>query len=164
MLYKIKELYSKIAEPTVITTTKAKFSLVEEGNQYWYRNGVLHNEDGPAIIQADGRKEWWINGVRHREDGPAVERPNGTQYWFYCGQVHRVDGPAVIYADGTKKWLIKNLLHREDGPAIEWDNGVHQWFLNDKHMSQMDHYHRSPYWRTLSKDEQMYYLLNIGDK
>lgn len=28
----------------------------------WYNNGILHREDGPALIYRDGIKEWVING------------------------------------------------------------------------------------------------------
>jgi len=30
--------------------------------RYWYLNGKLHREDGPAVEYADGRREWWVNG------------------------------------------------------------------------------------------------------
>ena len=33
--------------------------MVEEG---FYRFGVLHREDGPAVVHADGTKEWWLEG------------------------------------------------------------------------------------------------------
>ena len=29
---------------------------------FWYQNGELHREDGPAIEWADGDKEFYING------------------------------------------------------------------------------------------------------
>lgn len=38
----------------------------------WYVNGVLHREDGPAVI-GDATKQWFVHGIRHRVDGPAVE-------------------------------------------------------------------------------------------
>ena len=31
-----------------------------DGNKYWYKEGKLHSEDGPAIIYPDGRKYWYI--------------------------------------------------------------------------------------------------------
>jgi hypothetical protein len=43
-------------------------------NQFWFLNGQLHREDGPAITYLDGTKEWFFNGKRHRKDGPAIER------------------------------------------------------------------------------------------
>ena len=37
-----------------------------------YKNGVIHREDGPAIINRCGIRQWLSNGSRHRLDGPAV--------------------------------------------------------------------------------------------
>ena len=36
-------------------------------DKFWYLNGNLHREDGPAIEWADGRKEWWLNNERLTE-------------------------------------------------------------------------------------------------
>ena len=33
------------------------------GTKYWYLNGKLHREGGPAIVWADGTKEWCLNGM-----------------------------------------------------------------------------------------------------
>ena len=49
------------------------------GNKYWFLNGELHREGGPAIDGISGSKEWFLNGKRHREDGPAVERDDGSK-------------------------------------------------------------------------------------
>lgn len=32
------------------------------GDEYWYKNGMRHREDGPAIEWADGTKFWYYNG------------------------------------------------------------------------------------------------------
>ena len=55
------------------------------GYKYWYLNGKLHREDGPAIEYASGSKFWWLNGKRHREDGPAIEYAGGNKYWYLNG-------------------------------------------------------------------------------
>ena len=41
----------------------------EYGNKSWYKNGKMHREDGPAVIETDGSKEWFINGVEYSEEG-----------------------------------------------------------------------------------------------
>ena len=51
----------------------------------WYKNGVRHREDGPAIEYADGRKQWYLNGLLHREDGPAFEWADGEKQWYLNG-------------------------------------------------------------------------------
>ena len=53
--------------------------------KYWYQNGNLHREDGPAIEYADGGKEWYQNDLLHRDDGPAVEGADGTKKWYIEG-------------------------------------------------------------------------------
>jgi len=37
-------------------------------------------------VYADGTKEWYKNGLRHREDGPAIEYFNGDKYWYLNGE------------------------------------------------------------------------------
>lgn len=32
------------------------------GGRVTFPFGVLHREDGPAVIKADGSKQWWIEG------------------------------------------------------------------------------------------------------
>ena len=124
------------------------------GSKYWYLNGKLHREDGPAIEDADGHTWWYLNGKLHREDGPAIEFANGDKFWIVNDQYHREDGPAFICADGRKgwclngkelteeefnlkmnkitmiedeygkEWYLNGVLHREDGPAIEDTSGT----------------------------------------
>ena len=36
------------------------------GDKYWYLNGKLHREDGPAVEYANGSKFWYLNG-KHTE-------------------------------------------------------------------------------------------------
>jgi hypothetical protein len=56
------------------------------GTKYWYLNGKLHREDGPAIEYSNGNKSWCLNGKYHREDGPAVEWANGDKSWYLNGK------------------------------------------------------------------------------
>ena len=56
------------------------------GTKYWYLNGKLHNDQGPAIVCPDGEKHWYLNGKRHRETGPAVVYPNGKKHWYLNGK------------------------------------------------------------------------------
>lgn len=55
------------------------------GDRRWHLHGVLHRDDGPAVIHKEGAHEWWHHGLQHREDGPAVEVPNGTCRWWWYG-------------------------------------------------------------------------------
>jgi hypothetical protein len=62
-----------------------------------------------VFTNAYGDKYWYQNGELHREDGPAIEFANGTKYWFAHGKLHRVDGPAMEYADGEKSWYLNGI-------------------------------------------------------
>jgi len=66
-----------------ITDGMAKDSIT--GDICWFKDGILHREDGPAIELANGTKRWFVNGKRHRADGPAVELANGKMYYFLNG-------------------------------------------------------------------------------
>ena len=59
-----------------------KVKVYSNGDKFWYVNGQLHREDGPAVEYPNGYKEWWVNGKRHREDGPAIQHSNGYKEWF----------------------------------------------------------------------------------
>lgn len=48
----------------------------------WYRDDVLHRDDGPAIEYKNGDGEWYQNGKRHREDGPAMDISNHKEWWI----------------------------------------------------------------------------------
>jgi hypothetical protein len=83
------------------------------------------------IITADGSQRWYKDNLLHREDGPAMEHSNGTKFWCINDRFHRTDGPAIEFAFGDKEWYIDGLRHREDGPAIE--SGVHKsWYFKGK--------------------------------
>ena len=58
----------------------------DNGDKFWFLNGKLHREDGPAIEWADGTNHWYRNGKLHREDGPAVEYPSATKFWYLNGK------------------------------------------------------------------------------
>lgn len=45
-----------------------------DGTQLWYKDGLLHREDGHL--------QWYRDGKVHRDDGPAVILPDGTCFWY----------------------------------------------------------------------------------
>jgi len=57
----------------------------DDGTKYWYLNGNLHREGGPACEYPNGTKIWYLNGNLHREDGPAIEYPSGHKFWYLNG-------------------------------------------------------------------------------
>jgi len=76
------------------------------GNKYWYRDGLLHKDGGPAIEFVNGNCMWYCDGKQHREGGPAVEVAGTYNIWVRNGKYHREDGPAMEYANGCKFWFF----------------------------------------------------------
>ena len=62
--------------------------LNEDGDKKWYKNGLIHRRDLPAVEYAGGgTKTWYMNGKLHRDNElpttiyifePAVKRTAGT--------------------------------------------------------------------------------------
>ena len=88
---KYVRLFEELAQP--------EYTYYPDGQvqtKWWYLDGLLHREDGPAWIRyyPDGQVKqegWWLDGQRHREDGPAgiTYYPNGqvqTELWWFEGQ------------------------------------------------------------------------------
>jgi hypothetical protein len=67
--------------------------------------GELHRVDGPAFISRKLRA-WYRQGLWHREDGPALILSDGSCVYYQHGRRHRTDGPAVDMASGHKEWWI----------------------------------------------------------
>ena len=63
-----------------------KVKVDDYGDRYWYLNGKLHREDGPAVECVGGTRFWYLNGKCHREDGPACEYTSGAREWYLNGK------------------------------------------------------------------------------
>lgn len=124
----------------------------------WYRGGLLHRENGPAVEEANGLKEWYQNNKLHRVGGPARERGSsgsnlfsmgsafsfdlsnnriritffGEEEWWVNGELHREDGPAVTRKDGSAFWYLNGFLHRTGGPAVEQSDGMMAWYFRGR--------------------------------
>jgi hypothetical protein len=90
-------------------------------------------------VYPNGSKFWYLNGKLHREDGPAIEWASGGKRWYLNDELHREDGPAIEYPSGTKEWFLNGKRHREDGPAIEYPSGDKYWYLNGKYVTEEEH-------------------------
>ena len=127
---KIIQKSGKLIEKLIIVENASTAIKDLNGNIKWYKDGVLHRDDGPAVEYANGNKHWYLNNKLHRDDGPAVEYANGDKHWYLNGKLHRIDEPAIEHADGTKEWYQNGKRHRVDGPAIEWSDGTKEWYQN----------------------------------
>ena len=45
------------------------------------------SEERTFEINKRGTKFWYLNGKLHREDGPAIEYPNGDGFWYLNGKM-----------------------------------------------------------------------------
>ena len=90
----------------------------------WFKDGKLHNDDGPARVWDGGQREWYKRGKLHNEDGPAVIDADGTKWWY-------IDGTNYSEEEFNKK--IKERDGIEEGPptnhAADKRNG---WEQDDK--------------------------------
>lgn len=93
-----------------------------DGTLAWYLDGLLHREDGPAIVWLNGIGQWYRDGFRHREDGPAVIWANGTEEWFFNDWRHREGGPAVIWSNGREEWWVDGIRikTKENNMSFDW--------------------------------------------
>jgi hypothetical protein len=81
--------------------------VVDEcGNRFWYYDGLLHREDGPAVEMNSGEWEWLFHGIWHRVGGPAI-KSGLAFYWYDRGKIHRANGPAVEWHDGRSNWYYR---------------------------------------------------------
>lgn len=69
-------------------TFRANKDLLKEENPnhvYWYKDGKLHRDGGPAIEYIPTRiMKWYQHGELHRDEGPAVETPQ-FKVWYRHG-------------------------------------------------------------------------------
>ena len=68
-------------------TDKIKILRKVPKKEYWKLLKIKVDKNGLISYQeyADGTKYWWLNGELHREDGPAFEGSNGTKSWRLNG-------------------------------------------------------------------------------
>ncbi len=131
----------------------------EIGTKKWYKDGVLHRDNGPAIEHINGTNIWYKNGKLHRDDGrPAVESLDGTRKWYIEGKLHRQDGPAVEYSNGNRVWYQNGKPHREDGPAFEYPDGTSEWWINGKPTSESEIFAKEllKFLEEISRDDAQY--------
>ena len=90
-----------------MTINQPECETYANGNKYWYLNGILHREDGPAIERANGTKYWYLNNIEHREDGPAVEFVDGrTSYYINNKHIPQLDNKRIYGKENLQKFLL----------------------------------------------------------
>ena len=101
-------------------TVKYKYDSASRKTYYLLPNGIVHREDGPAIISDQGLEVWCNNGDYHRLDGPAVIYPSGHMEWY----INDFQVTTKIQKWAKERDIDLNNLTEEDKMAIkfEWGN------------------------------------------
>lgn len=73
-----------------------------DGIEFWYKNNLIHKDNGPAIIWPEGNEQWHKNGKRRRTNGPVMIYPNGKEEWRKSKRKRRTDAPAEIWPNGCE--------------------------------------------------------------
>lgn len=80
-------------------------------------------------ITKDGRKLHYKDGLLHRDDGPAVVLPNGDAFFYQNGLLHREGKPCSVLTDGSRVWCLYGIPYREDGgPVVISKDGKKLWY------------------------------------
>lgn len=74
-----------------------------------YFTGISKYFTGICKTLIDNSIRYFKYGLQHREDGPAVEFPNGDKYWYYKGKYYGCN----FYKLKTWKKKIKQLKRQE---------------------------------------------------
>jgi hypothetical protein len=80
--------------------------IFEDGREEWYKNNLLHRDDGPSITWANGVMEWCLNGIYMRIDGPSGIYPTGHLEWT----IHTTHPKSKYDLDHTTKIIKLNNL------------------------------------------------------
>lgn len=110
----ILKINALLTEENVILKDLSGIFCDVYGSIIHLKQGLFHNNNGPAIKYPEGDREWIVNGERHRLDGPAMEYSDGEKIWYKNGKIHRINGPAVEYPNGSKYWFIKGMEYSEE--------------------------------------------------
>jgi hypothetical protein len=121
------------------------FDAVRQTMTYRLPNGKLHRDDGPAYEDTK-QEHWYKNGLRHRENGPAIITKDGKEPTYYRdGQLHRDDGPAYVDVAKTQHWYKKGVRHCATGPAVIYSTGAVEYYLDGVY------YHNKTSWENKIK-------------
>ena len=71
------------------------------------RNGIFYLNELEGTF-------YYVNGNIHREDGPAIEYINGTKVWRINNKLHRLDGPAIEWHTGDKSYYIEDKSYTKE--------------------------------------------------
>ena len=53
--------------------SQPEMKVYPNGSKFWFLNGKLHREGGPAIEWYDGAKRWYLNGKKYSFEDYVME-------------------------------------------------------------------------------------------
>lgn len=120
---------------------------INHQGSFYYQNGLLHRDNGPAII-GNHQECYFKYGMRHRDgDLPAVIHYLGeneilSQEYYQNDVLHREHRPALIWSTGSYQHYKHGKLHNENGPACHYvENGktIDEYWLNGVQVPKFAH-------------------------
>lgn len=84
----------------------------------WFKQGLLHNENGPAIQYPDYRKDWYVNGEKHIEEKPnAFYQDSDNEWWIEGTQYSEEEFNIYLKKKILNQNLQKSLIIPKINPA-----------------------------------------------
>ena len=85
------------------------------GTKVYYKDDMVHNEGGPAVIYANGAGvEYWIDGKPHKEDGPAFVYSDGRlAYWIEGKFIDAYYPNSICFTSKSRKEALRRLDSKE---------------------------------------------------
>lgn len=93
------------------------YTFKNEDNVQCTYKCFLDGGEHPAVVDPNGTRKWYKMGMLHRENAPAIISPDGEE-WYYEGQHHRLDGPAVISEKKGNQYWINGIKQEEEKDII----------------------------------------------
>ncbi len=91
----MKHSITYLEDTTIIVFNDGTTAIVDKNLEGWklayaHETAVYFKLDGSGFeISASGRREWHYDGLLHRDDGPAIISADGLKFWYQHGRSGR---------------------------------------------------------------------------
>jgi|9_EtaG_2_1085328.scaffolds.fasta_scaffold02526_5 hypothetical protein len=126
---------AKWVVPKEMFTNKPVVKEWANGDKYWYLDGKLHREDGPAVEYANGSNLWYLNDKLVTEEevmGNQKDNVNSPSHYNQAG-IECIDAIKASLGDGYQDYCKGNVMKYLW--RYKYKNGIEdlkkaQWYLN----------------------------------
>ena len=80
----------------------------DAGDKYWYLNGKIHREDGPAVEFVNGTKHWYLDGKQFSES-EWKQQVKKLKYSCVDKIIARPSASAACCCSGAARSIIASL-------------------------------------------------------